>query len=519
MENFVNRETELQIIEEKFDALLGNNDVMGKRIVEFYGVGGIGKTTILRKIEQRCRNRKVPSVWTDASQNIFDFAHEIISQVRQYNVSFLSKSNDLFEQSVTAAKALLLQGPLVFLIDSLDAADEEQLAWIERLLGDLAEDDRLFAIVASKRKIPFERIMSIARRLIPFQLKPFNHDSYIAFLDGLGQHIESDIRDTIFEWTYGYPLAVNIMVQTMHAHKLNPMVEQDKKQLLSIIIEQVIVRGVLANVPQTPDDLQWYRTMLTLFSVPRRCNLSIMQKIVERFAPNYKLGSSLAYMTLPKRINQATEVLSWNQSRIGFSVEPPIRHIFLLKLKIEEKDRYATMHRFLAAASSRFVDETTGTDRIHYMQEYLYHCANCEHGVALQQSIERIMQQIIAEPHEYFLQFHEDFLNDEELRTALGRYSDMILSSIYRQLSSLSQQVAFEVPEPEKFYHLYDFLYYAILDPIAPDILTRITYAIQEIVTTESNEMCYRLYSTLFQDTKVKEKLGTNISVLSALLT
>jgi hypothetical protein len=42
MQNFVNREAELQLIEKQFDVLTEKNALVRTRIIEFYGVGGIG---------------------------------------------------------------------------------------------------------------------------------------------------------------------------------------------------------------------------------------------------------------------------------------------------------------------------------------------------------------------------------------------------------------------------------------------------------------------------------------------
>ena len=137
MENFVNREVELQLVAEKFSTLVENSDLVQTPIIEFYGVGGIGKTTVLRRIEQLCHDRSLASIWADASQSVPQVSQEIIQQIQHYNVSFTPKNEDLSEQSIHAARALLAREPLIFLIDSLDAASEEQLGWIEHMLRDL----------------------------------------------------------------------------------------------------------------------------------------------------------------------------------------------------------------------------------------------------------------------------------------------------------------------------------------------------------------------------------------------
>jgi hypothetical protein len=518
MEHFINRDVELQLIEEKFSVLLESSDFVRTPIIEFHGVGGIGKTTILRRIEQLCHDKRLPSVWADASQSIPNFSREVIRQIGQYNIQITSKEEDLPQQSVYAARELLARGPLIFLVDSLDAAGEEQLIWIEYMLRELVEDNRLFAILASKRVVAFNRTLSVARRLTTSKLKPFDQKNCTSFITGLDQGIVPEIRDMVFAWTHGYPLAVNAMVQAIRDNKLDPRKEQDRRPLLALMSEQVINRGVFSNAVLVKDDFIWCQTMLSLFSLPRSCNINIMQKMIEQFAPHYKRDSRLAYISLPKKINQTTDVLNWNPAKAGFSVEAPIRHMFLMKMKLEEPDLYVAIHYFLALANRRLADEVSGTDRIRYVQEYLYHSSNCEEDVRMQQIVEKTMQLIIAEPLEYFSQFYEDFVNDEELKIALGLHSTVVLSLIYKQFARINKQIAAESTGTERISYLRDFFYYSILDPAAVDLSLLLKHVIQQVLKEEATETCIRLYEELMRNASIKEKLGEDISVLSSLL-
>ncbi len=152
---FVNRTEELQIVEEICDALVNFRPVQ-TQFIEFYGVGGIGKTTILKKAEIIVNNRHLYSIWADASQSAADFFPAVVNQVQRDGIPFTSGSIDVLDQSISATNALLEGGPAVFLVDSLDAASEELLNRIEHMLNAFAEDTRLFFVLASKRKILFE---------------------------------------------------------------------------------------------------------------------------------------------------------------------------------------------------------------------------------------------------------------------------------------------------------------------------------------------------------------------------
>jgi len=519
MNIFVNREEELQLIEERCTALVQNNPVQ-QQIVEFHGVGGIGKTTILQRIKLHCNEQHLPSIWTDASQGTTLFSHEVIQQVQKYGVQFAPKNNDLLSQSIEATKALIKQNPAVFLIDCLDSAGDEQLVWIEHMLDQLTKDTRLLFVLASQRKVSFERTMSVARKLDPIQVKPLNRTSCIDYVNKWPQQVAPEIQELVFEWTGGYPLAVNVMVKAIQDETLDPRKDEDQKQLMQRITEQVINRGVLARAVSTPADLEWYQTMLGLFSVPRRYNLDIMQKMTEKFAERYKLGSNLAYMSLPKRLDQRTDVLSWDRSRSGYSLETPIRHIFLMKLKIEQPQRYMAIHKFLAETNWRLAMESPGTDRVRYLQEYLYHSANCENGLVLPQVVEKTFQEIVGEPTTYFSIFREEYEKDEELRAALGSHTVIVVSRMYRHLAELNWQVAIESPglDPnERIFSLQEFFYYRIYDPAESDILSCAQQSIQQIVKEMAADVCSKLHEELSRDTKILERLKEHDHILSSL--
>ena len=342
----------------------------------------------------------------------------------------------------------------------------------------------------------------------------------------LAENIEPEVQDIIFEWTGGYPLAVNAMVQAIRNEKLDPRKEEDRVQILSIITEHVIKQGILADAVQAPDDFQWYQTMLSLFSVPRRCNIPMMQRMTETFAPEYRLSGSLAYLGLPKIINQAADVLSWNPSKAGFSLDASIRHVFLNKLKIEQPERYTAIHKFLADINRREAMKYTGTDRIRALQEYLYHSACSEEDTALQHIVEKTVQQFIAESAtdparfiENFSSFHEEYMRDEELQAVLGAYSGTVISLMYKHLATINRQLTATATSPqERVFYLREFFDYSILDPAVNDVRLLAQQLIQQIVREESANIRHRLYDLLSSDAQIRERLDAHADDILSLL-
>ena len=328
--------------------------------------------------------------------------------------------------------------------NSLDAASPDLLREFESVLDELIERSNLFFVLASRDMKKFENKRSIARKLTPHLLKPLSFERCKDYLNNFSDSITPEIRDMIFEWTRGYPLAMNVMADAIVDKHLNPRREADQKVLISILTEKVINQTLLASV--LPNEHKQYQKLLSLLSIPRRFNLIILQDIIERFAPQlidkYKLESGLTYIMLPRQVNQATGLLSWDMGRAGYSIDAPIRNLFLLKLRIEEPDEYVKIHKFLAEENERFVPEVSGTDRIRYMREFFYHLAMGGKVANLQailtQHIERLFEGEQRQSHENWTQFYEEFSQDEELKEVLRKVNtDFVLTLIRSKLTNL----------------------------------------------------------------------------------
>ncbi|GHO96598.1 hypothetical protein KSF_066460 [Reticulibacter mediterranei] len=494
MSTFVNREVELKLVDEAFSALLSKQRLLRNPIVDFYGTGGIGKTSLLRKVEQICQDKHIFSLWADASQSDSAFSSTIVEQVEKYGVQIVpqEETDNLLHQSIDATRALLQQGPVVLLLDALDTADSQCVGRIEALLKNFVNERQLFVVIASKSTISFQNERSVARKLTSVHLPPLDRSSCEAYLKSPGSQIPSELYGIIFEWTRGFPLAMQAMTEAINAGH-DPRHTQDRQEILAVIKDQVINQNVLAKVE--PEKRAHYYTSLRLFSVPRRFNLMIMQDLIERFAPELKRESNLAYFALPREIQQATEVLKWNVPRAGYSVDTPVRNIFLLELKLEQLDDYIAIHSFLAETNKRLATEVNGPDRIRYLREYLYHNAIRNNSLNMPSILQQVTEQITTESPEAFSQFYEEFMQDEELKEALGEHLTFSLALIHSHLASIYKQLAIKTTGTQRLHYWGEFLFHAIHDPQMTDL----TSMLQETLTTLTQELSPEEVTKLFQ--------------------
>jgi SpoVK/Ycf46/Vps4 family AAA+-type ATPase len=427
-EIFVNREEELRLINSAVTTLQ-SRQLLQTPIIEFYGVQGIGKTMLLKHIEMQCSEKHLSYVATD-----------------------LTQGEEAITRSVGDARTLLdMHQPVVMILDSLDATSPTMLQGIEAELRDLIENSFLFVVLASRNEQRFTRTRSLARKLVTRSLQPIGPKWCAQYLKEIEPAIGQDVRDMIFEWTGGYPLAMNVMTDAIIKKQLHPGQEQDQKLLMSIISEKVINQKLFSAV--SAPDLSRYQTLFTILSVPRRFNLALMQDLVEAFASQHSLASSIAYISFPGSIAKEVSAISWDLVRSGYCIEAPVRRLFLRKLRIEQPQLYQAIHRFLANKNRDFIQEVVGADRIHYLREYFYHLAHCEPEEVVQQIIleqlEPLIDQGLKQEHvsfaENLVRFHEEFRQDEDLQEALSRGgTDLILSLFLKSFLRIYKHIPAE---------------------------------------------------------------------------
>jgi NB-ARC domain len=422
MDIFIDRETPLQYISDIFATLSDKKRLSRPPIIDFYGVGGIGKTVLLHQVRQRCQDAQLRCVWVDLNKGVHEFSREIVHQIQQEgrSLTFEINDNNALYQSISATRVLLKRGPVVLLFDSVDTNNNEQVGWIEMLLRDLSDDDNLFVVLASKRVLSFQNDRLTTRKLAPFPLLPFDRQSCEEYLNSIGNQSEPEIRHLIITWTRGYPLALQVMAQAVNSG-LDPRKQEDQKKIISIITTQVLHQNILARVDSAARNR--YQTILSLLSIPRHFNLSIMEDLIEEFSPDLRLENSLAYFGLPMEISKITEILNWSAAVAGFSVDVTVRALCLLRLRIEQPEMYYDAHRFLAR-TYRQLSINAGTDQVRCLDEYLYH-SSIETSIQGQSPVS-IVEDIVANFPESVTALATEIELDGELKELLGtHFSDV----------------------------------------------------------------------------------------------
>src|SRR5437660_140104 len=94
---FVNREKELRQISEAVETLQDEQRLLRTPIIEFSGVQGIGKTTLLQQVKAICDTKSLSCIMENAEQWTPDDFNRV--------------------------ELLMREGPVTIILDSLDAVD------------------------------------------------------------------------------------------------------------------------------------------------------------------------------------------------------------------------------------------------------------------------------------------------------------------------------------------------------------------------------------------------------------
>jgi hypothetical protein len=127
-------------------------------------------------------------------------------------------------------------------------------------------------------------------------------------------------------------------------------------------------------------------------------------------------------------------------TRAGFSVDEPIRTLFLLLLKAEHPERYFAIHEFLAQTNLRLAREVSGFDRTRYTRESLYHTASLTDSPSIEQQLLDTLQIVEQEPLETLLQFSEEFSQDAELKEALGHHLAIVQARLVQYRPNINTE-------------------------------------------------------------------------------
>ncbi|RAQ94309.1 ATP-binding protein [Thermogemmatispora tikiterensis] len=431
-EPVINREDEQRQLSTILQALRQPHRNQGQSwpIVHLSGVAGIGKTTLLRQVQQQARALRLPVLWgaVQPGAPIDAVVSQLLPALPSPPPSLSSGAGHGpgpdhptpgLAQLIPGLRLLVQQqGAAVLLLDDVESDDASQLRWLVALLDALGKQTPLLLVLAAAAPLPWSWQSVLSRPVLLLELGPLDRVSSALLLDRHAPTLAPEVRALALNWADGYPLALVVLAEALRDGRLDPRQPADRARLREQLTERVLRQGVLGTLP--PAERPAVEQLLRLLAVPRRFTAMLLQDLIEQFAPEWRQSDPFAYFFLPQRLAAGTHALHWQFERAGYVVSAPVRHLLQILWQEEAPSQWRQLQRWLAAFQERLTERASGPERIRSLADQLAYRLLSEEPTRRGEQLPSLLASLRQEPQAVSLQVVAALQQDQELQLALG---------------------------------------------------------------------------------------------------
>jgi hypothetical protein len=402
---FVGRREEIHIIEEILSTIKGGGQAF-QCIVNFHGVIGIGKTTLLGHVCQTIAPKQgAPAAMIDFANPAFQRPPEGGVALLQALVQQLSEESgiapagfyqavgsfqeflgsapppgepdtwwerpakDVADAFVVYATQLLQRGPLALLFDTTEMADAVVLEWLEtEVFNPLIRPGKVLIVVAGRSVVRWKRF-EVRRRVRLHRLQPFDEEST---REQLPQYTK--LAGNIVRLTFGHPLG-NVTVSRELALLADraPLdartFESHRERLMAELMEELIEKQIMAGV--APDLRRAFRVIAVL----RQFDVNTLRYLLGSFLKeDYADRSGVYYLNMVGRMVE-TSLVEWDKNRKGYALDYTVRRMLALNLQLTNPSEYVSINEAAVTLYEGWIEQIPD-NRSGFIVEELYHRAN-----------------------------------------------------------------------------------------------------------------------------------------------
>jgi len=440
-EKFIHRGPEIEQAKQVLNRIIDVEPPFFEGCV-YWGIPGIGKSRLLRRVEAVCHDEALSSAWVDFKTQNFgsqqDYLFHLADQFdrrrngRRFRDSLQEVANDLGDPSrekeilqafAHGVKQRLQREPLILLMDNCEFCSALVFDWIGQKFLAYFIDARIspIALFLTSRgpRVPESRwppeIIRATRlhHLPPFEFKATKQ--HIAAIDDIPPRCKGGEKD-IHALSAGHPFSTEAVVYFLKS--LNIAVRdfpQHRETLARRLYDEVIQRYLCAGVKE------WDMAIFDVACMPRRFNPDLLEKISpERIAQQYAVG--LRDLQRPD-----IHLIEIDHGMLGFCLESTLRRLLHTAVSIIEPARVLAWNEKLKAfhENELVAGARIGRPNATALLELLYHQAQIE-VLSNRQPQDAIINLLKAklEAHFYPGQ-HDDSVELEHFRALLRDDADL----------------------------------------------------------------------------------------------
>lgn len=400
---FVNRHDEIETVENKI-RLVQSDQTVSDSIINYWGVGGIGKTWILRRLNDKFayhdmhqdkyptfallfdfRNYDEKNLLVNFTKNLAtqtldqlasspDFTTPMRQNLEDIQISKRERLEELAEAILGISQNFT---PLILLdhTEIVEKASPELWEEIEKLfLEPIVSTGKVVVVVAGRRQIPRWRRFEVRRRVMESeksQIKPFDKQGVNKQLARLDDSISADI---LYPYTAGNPQFVDAFARHIQLWKEKtetPVIDQEwinehNNSLLKVL--QLSKKELTQSVPT-----RLYQPFLSVISL-RYYRLEAMRYMMTKQNQDFQSKPDSLYLQFVRDLAQETEIVWWDRARRAYVTSQVARKLINQTRYLEAPKEYMLFHNYALEMYWQWAQETPKTSD-EFIIEILYHHA------------------------------------------------------------------------------------------------------------------------------------------------
>ena len=382
---YVNRTKELAEVRERLE-LVRRGGLLFEAVLEWYGVPGIGKTTLGQMIGKLCSEIDVPFARLDfrpeENTRALLYADEPLliledlinalgtqepSEFREKLARYHEADEEYLRQErhkrvigafLDDIDRLLAKGPMVLLFDTTDQAAPETTTWLEEnVLSPLCLTGKCLIIWTGRFPQRWKRF-EVRRRVVSEKLGPLTPEDTEEQVGPEGTRI--------YALTRGHPLGNEEVAEVVWRYKAEGRAAPDL-ELINVLVDRVIDRYVMKGIE---DDL---KAAFRVLVVVRQFDVTILRQLLSNFLKEFKGLREPLFLSILGRL-KGTYLVEWDPVRKGYAIDPTIRRILALQLCYNHPKRYLQINDMAADIYAEWIKKVQ-ENRSVYVVERLYHRA------------------------------------------------------------------------------------------------------------------------------------------------
>lgn len=422
---FIDRDSELECIRQLLDRLQRRHRTTFEG-VSFYGIPGIGKTRLSRRIAEMCHERKIPVALIDFAQNTCISPNDYRSVVYRELAGVSDVVPVLTLDELCTRLTQALQGRSFVLVhDNCDCCDPNLFDWIGRefLMHMTQQYQRPLVFLAAGRGeyVPLSNWPpELSSKVKSRYLKPFDRKAtrkHIEAVDKSGRWEQS--AEELYAISRGHPLSTEMLLFYLQTLQVDASeLPRRRKTLAGRLYKELLRQKVL------PKNTLWPHRNFLITSFPRRFDAGLLAELEKEHSfqwYNERMRQCMGHPLHLIRVESANP---------QYSLDLLLRRIMQAVVAILWPDRAKHYHQQLCKIfKSKFQDDPLRSSvGVWALVEYLYHMLQgllldgVQSATQIQNALDQLLRDALDSPDARKVEeFADLLLHDAEFSELLGR--------------------------------------------------------------------------------------------------